>query len=429
MTDLRFVTYGALDVAVTSEWDWLYDDQGSHDGNDLMVYTPKAPSGSKGWKVLAHVAQGNYSNPDGRTAVLVRGVNPTDEMIKPPRDLTKIWTTSGSTGRSHCAVWEMVPEEGYVALGDIVTGGWEKPTDLSAYACVRKTPLGGHSYVREASVGDWIWQERHMKTAECSFWGIKKPSYPEDKVERLLLGLNAFVAAPSYDKPTNRTVYVLDLPSHVIIGTAPPVPVLTSNAAPYPQETAGATDRTVVLPCTLVKDPAHDMAWQAVHSPFYKFERHVSYYWQQHLDNSQGASEQNPKQRVTTGVSKESSEEFTKRTSVTVTHGAGIMVQGISASQETSISMELGYSRRTGVTQFEEREEEWTMNTPARLTAVMWSLRHEIIAKRWDGDVVGGVGGLAFDLDSRVYTQFPAPVPAEAHTDGTGSYGQPVEIP
>ncbi|MFF1560827.1 hypothetical protein [Streptomyces sp. NPDC058279] len=40
------------------------------------------------------------------------------------------------------------------------------------------------------------------------------------------------------------------------------------------------------------------------------------------------------------------------------------------------------------------------------------SPRHDIRALRMDESVVGGGGGMVFDIDSRVYTQFPAPTKA-----------------
>jgi hypothetical protein len=130
-----------------------------------------------------------------------------------------------------------------------------------------------------------------------------------------------------------------------------------------------------------------------------------------HYDNSQGSSEQNPTDEVTTGVSTEKSKESSKRTSITVIASAGIESKGFSASLEVSVAHEFGYSSRYGVTQFEERRQSWPLTVPPRHSAALWSPRHEIIAIRQDGtgDPVGGQAGLTFDVDSRVYTQFPPP--------------------
>ncbi|MGX1760552.1 hypothetical protein ACWIG5_27160 [Streptomyces lydicus] len=70
---------------------------------------------------------------------------------------------------------------------------------------------------------------------------------------------------------------------------------------------------------------------------------------------------------------------------------------------------ELGYATRYGITQLEERTQTWPLTKPPRHSAAVWSPRHEIIALRRGGGPVGGQGRLAFDVDSRIYTQFPPP--------------------
>ncbi|MCX5151830.1 hypothetical protein OHB36_34645 [Streptomyces sp. NBC_00320] len=143
----------------------------------------------------------------------------------------------------------------------------------------------------------------------------------------------------------------------------------------------------------------------------------LNFYCQLHYDNSHGSVEEPVKEAVTTGVSEEKSEEFSERTGVTVTASAGIEIKGFSAGMEVSVSHELGYSSRYGVTTFEERTLEWPMTVPARTSAALWSPRHEIIALREDGDPVGGQAGLVFDVESRIKTEFPPPEDlAKAHS-------------
>ncbi|MEV8530210.1 hypothetical protein AB0451_40155 [Streptomyces sp. NPDC052000] len=209
-------------------------------------------------------------------------------------------------------------------------------------------------------------------------------------------------------------MYVLDLPAVIAKRNPPAAPRLTSHAAPQPTEPV--TDRAVVVPCTVIKDPGKTVAWQVANSPFYTLERRVNFYPHKHFDNSQGSVEESAPQEVTTGVSTTKGEEFSRRTNITVTASAGIELKGLSAWVQTSVSTELGYSSRYENTQFQELKDTWPLTVPARKSAAMWSPRHEIIALRANGESVGGQGGLVFDVNSRIKTEYPAPANEESRS-------------
>ncbi|MGO4456412.1 hypothetical protein AB4039_03625 [Streptomyces sp. M-16] len=142
----------------------------------------------------------------------------------------------------------------------------------------------------------------------------------------------------------------------------------------------------------------------------------MNFYPHKHFDNSQGSVEESAPQTVITGVTTTKSEEFSKRTTISVTAKAGIEVKGFSAGIETSVSTELGYSSRNEVTQFQELQDVWPLTIPAGKSAAMWSPRHEIVARRKNGDAVGGQGGLVFDVNSRIKTEFPPPAGQESRS-------------
>lgn len=418
MTTLQ---YGDLEISVTHMFTRLWHDAGSGADKDGAFWSPDVGTlgSAQGWRVLAHVGRGSHEDiSSGKvTTVLARDLTPAKELLKEPVDyeLVAVWgPKKGPISFPVVSAWRPVPPPGYVSLGDVVVLGLEKPGlgRLTPF-CVRKEPVGEgdgvRSYVREAEIGDVIWDDRGSGSPYAlSAWSITTPGYPTDNTERLLLGVDGLITGDGYHKPA-RSVYVLDLPAIVDKQYPPAAPVLTSHEMPAPRETPKITDRAVVVPCTLVTDSSKTAQWQVDNSPFYILERRANYYCQMHYDNSQGSSEQEPTDSVTTGLSTEKSEEFSKRTSVTVTASAGIEVKGFSASLEVSVAHELGYSSRYGITQFEERTQTWTMKVEAFHSAALWSPRHEIIAIRQDGDPVGGRGGLAFDVDSRIYTQFPPP--------------------
>ncbi|QIY58343.1 Vps62-related protein [Streptomyces sp. RPA4-5] len=383
----------------------------------------------QGWRILAHVGRPYYQPRLDRqsTAILARGVNASDQMLKSPTDFTLIWEDRASGAAAYGSVWRPIPPEGYVSLGDVFVEGWDKP-NRNSYVCVRKTPVGGRSYVREAVIGSSIWDDggsgAHMSVG---MWAIDAPQYPHDSTERLILGLDGFVAGQHPTDKPSRAVYVLDLPAVIVKNNGPQLPVMTSHSVPE-QETLKVIDRAVTVPCTVIKDPSQTPDWQATNSPFYTLERRVNYCRQMFYNNSQGTTQQDNSRAVTTGVSKTKGEEFSERTSISVTASAGIGIKAFSASAETSVTVEMGYTSRSEVTTFKEEQHTWAMSTPPRSSTALWSPRHEIMAIRKNGDVVGQ-GGLPFDLNEHVLTEFPGASGATVLIDGVKKEQDPKARP
>lgn len=408
--------YGAIDLAVTSTFTRVWDDRGSGADRNGAFFSPKVSWNDwlAGWRVLAHVGRPSHADITNQTtALLARSAS--HDLLKPPTDFELIWRDAGSGADADGAVWRPVPPAGYVALGDVFTGSWTKP-DPAWHVCVRKE-AGGRKYVREAQIAELIWDDRGSGAdTDVSVWQVRSPGYPSDSEERLILEADAFVAGNQYTRPS-RTVWVLDLPALVVKRNPPQIPVLTSHRQPDP--IAQVTDRSVTVPCTVIKDPSATPAWQVQHSPFYTLERRVNYTLKMFRNNQHGTTEQPDSQAIKTGVTTEESNEYSKRTSVSVTASAGINVKAFSASVQTSVTTELGYSTRYGVTQLNETTTTWSMVTPPRSSGALWSATHEIIAIRKDGDTVGGQGGLKFDVDSRVSGEYPGGAGLKTFVDDT----------
>ncbi|MGY0061164.1 Vps62-related protein [Streptomyces sp. LZ34] len=397
--------YGAIDLAVTSGFTRVWDDGGSGGALHGAFFSPKVSWNDwlAGWRVLAHIGRSSHADINNQaTALLARSVS--GDILRPPRDFELIWRDAGSGADENGAVWRPIPQDGYVALGDVFTGSWNKP-DPAWHVCVRKE-VGGRRYVREAQIAELVWDDRGSGAdRDVSVWQVRNPGYPSDSEERLILEADAFVAGNQHNVRPSRTVWVLDLPALVVKRTPPEIPKLDSYEQPDP--IAQVTDRSVTVPCTVIKDPNATPAWQVQNSPFYTLERRVNYTLKMFRDNRHGTTEQPDSQSIKTGVATEESKEFSKRTSVSVTASAGINIKAFSTSVTTSVSTELGYSTRYGVTQLNETTTTWSMVTPPRSSGALWAATHEIIAIRKDGDTVGGQGGLKFDVDARVSGEHP----------------------
>jgi hypothetical protein len=413
------IRYGALDIAVTDRFTRRWDDRGSGAEKDGAFFNPEINDSlfQQGWRYTGSLGNGNYNDINGtRATILVRGANASDQMVKPPVRFDLIWKDQGSGANVDGAVWRPIPPAGYVALGD-AWGSWNNwnPPLTEYYGCIRRE-LAGRSYVREGRVGDLIWWDKKSGArTDVSIWQIRPPSYPSDSVERLILGADLLRAAPNYDKPTD-AVYVLDLPAAVASRNPPAVPVLTGHREPDP--IAQITDRAVTVPCTVVADPDKTVAWQVANSPFYTLERRVNYTLQIFRNNQNGSTPAESSVSVTTGVTQTQSEEFSKRTSVTVTASAGIALKGLSVGVETSVSTELGYSSRYEVAQLRSVTKTHGLTTPPGASGALWSATHEIIAIRRNGEAVGG-RGLSFDVDSYVTGQYPSDAKVVDVVDGT----------
>ncbi|ANW18409.1 Vps62-related protein [Streptomyces clavuligerus] len=412
-------TYGAITIAPTATYWNIWNDRGSRAHSDVSIFEPRvkpffADIGQKGF-TLGHVARRSHDDINGKSATVMPlyvSVHP-PELFAPPVRWDLVWTDRGSGAHSDASIWRPVPPPGYVALGDVCVRGYNAPS-LPDYRCVKNGDVRGHTYVREATIGGCIWNDRGTGSgSSVSLWSITPPNYPPDNVERLILGVDTFVANSNHDKPT-RTVYVLDLPAQVTQQNPPSVPVMKSPGMPQPREFGKVTDHTVIVPCSVVKDVGLTAGQQVDQTPFYTLERRVSYYCQMHYDNTTGPVQQTNEQTVTTGVSKTKSEEFSTRTSIGISRTAGISMQGMEASQTLNFSIEFGYSVRYDNTQFEENSNKWSLSVPPKTAASLWSPRHEIIALRDDGTAVGGQGGISFDVESRVYVQYTPPGSAAA---------------
>ncbi|MEZ3183214.1 Vps62-related protein [Streptomyces pimonensis] len=405
---MKSVKYGALEIAVTDQFVRLWDDRGSGATLHGAFFDPLLTEEmhGTGWRVLGSLGHvGDHQDITGKRAtILARNADPGAEMVKPPVDFRLIWKDQGSGAELNGSVWRPVPPEGYVCLGDVWHREWDKP-EARWYGCIRQEHAG-RAYVRQGQIGDLIWwDKRSGASANVATYSIQPGPYPADTTQRLILGAGLLLAVDHYDQPTD-AVYVLDLPAAVVTSDPAPSPELVSHEQ-IPAETDQVVDRVVTVPCTVIQDPGKTLAWQVANSPFYTLERRTS--WKKHIwsHNPTGNTESTGEYAVTTGVTKTTGEEFTKRTAITVGASAGIALKGFSASVETSVTTELGYTKRYEVSTFTEETHRHNLIIPPNSTGALWSARHEIVPRRADGDVVGGQGGLPLNTVDFLTGHYP----------------------
>ncbi|MDX2394034.1 hypothetical protein NJL88_29020 [Streptomyces sp. DK15] len=88
------VTYGELQITVTTDITQLWNDRGSGASRDGAFFGPAAPIVSGGYRVLAHLGRPEYGEIAGKVAtVLARDVNPSNDLLRPPVDYERVAPT------------------------------------------------------------------------------------------------------------------------------------------------------------------------------------------------------------------------------------------------------------------------------------------------------------------------------------------------
>lgn len=139
-------------VSNTSNYNWLYADNGTGASMDVTIYRP-APTDTS-FFIVGDYAQGNYNPPVG-TSLTVKAINddPANPLLKAPIKYNQIWNDHGSGGKYDGSIWHPIAPDGYVALGDVCATGYNEPA-IPNYMCIRK------DLVTESSAGTLIWNDR-----------------------------------------------------------------------------------------------------------------------------------------------------------------------------------------------------------------------------------------------------------------------------
>jgi len=138
-----------------------YSDKGSGANCDVQFWNPNytkntflplgdicesCPKGSGAWLY--------GKNPRGQT-LFVAPLEGQEDMLTHPQGFVQLWTDKGTGADENGAVWSMTPQEGYVAIGHVVTrassGNSPPEPDKNNYWCVKS------ELITTAQLGPQIW--------------------------------------------------------------------------------------------------------------------------------------------------------------------------------------------------------------------------------------------------------------------------------
>lgn len=395
MTINRSQQFGPVVLQFTSSYDLRWNDKGSGGSYDGAFWHPIAP---QGFHALGSVGTNNYNNINGQMASMcIKEFESGNGALAKPTKYDLIWKDKGSGAHRNGSCWRPVPPSGYVALGDVFSNNHNAPS-LDDVMCVRQ------DLVHTAQLGGRIWNDRHTGSDhDFGAWQLDVSDHYIDSQEALFAP-NTFVGVASHTPPSTDLVMnclKLTLPVHTI--EDPTAPELDGKTRPSTR-TAPKVDHIVIMPFTAIEDPAKSLKWKLEHSPFYSVERSV-FYSLVLFDNNQTSTSQTQSDTITTGISKSQTNTFSKTTGISITAESGVSFLGSGGKVSATISVELGWSSSTQVSQFQEHSVQRQLNTPAHKAAAQWAASYSMQLKRQDGTSVSAP--LEFETNSFTESEFP----------------------
>ena len=396
--------FGALTLAFTTQYSLRWRDKGSDANEDGAFYHPIPP---EGFHALGSIGLGTYAYPAHSASICVKAAGPVPghpdkEPLAPPEGFARVWTDQGSDANSDGSCWRPIAPAGYVALGDVFQNGYSEP-DTSDVMCVAE------ELTWDGEIGDEIWTDAGSDAdKDFGAWQIT-PSEPLLETPDGVFAVNSFVGVASHDRPgASEVAYNLRLPFPIEEHAGPAKPTLGSRQRP-PAKTNPVVDRRVTVPFIAIQDEGLSFHQRITETPFYVVERLVDYHLLQFLDN-ETSQQQEVITTITSGVSKQNSDTFSIETGISVSFEKGVEAsyKGLGASTKTtlSLSLSLGYSRTTAVTEFRSESDQAKLRIPPYRAAAQWVQRQEFQVRRADGTLIGQI---AFDPTDTAYvtSQFP----------------------
>ncbi|MFJ1804477.1 hypothetical protein [Streptomyces sp. NPDC088180] len=328
----------------------------------------------------------------------VRSTDAADDMVRKAVDWKQIGTTQG--GYLH--VWRPVPPDGYKIFSDFFLPRQYDPwnTELvDRVGCVKESH-DGFTYAHQAEAGELV--------TPCG-WTIVAPDY--------WYGTNGIRIAPagtgawcySESKPSGEPpMHVLNLPITIAQGSVPEKPLMDSFSKPV-EATDWVKERAIIVPFPAVQDSEKSIDWQVENSPTYTLQREARYRLEKFLDNEHSSTEQSVGYSVTQGITQTQTDTWNAKVGISVGAKGGFDIKAVKAEVSTTVSVEMGYSSATGVSEMESRTDTGTLKVPGWHAGAMYSAGHRFKAIREDGTPVGGEGGdLSFTPNQDYYyAQYP----------------------
>ncbi len=355
--------------------------------NNTIYWNPIPP---EGFHALGTYCLWGGADPNGSKAVMVVKAKPGSDAIA----ITHTFEGLLPPPDDNVGYWKPIPPSGYTAMGTVLA--WH--TNADSAACIRD------DLTAAGAADDTIFIE--YMYGGYSWWRVGEPDTgPHDGA---YLAPGTFVIVRGIQPPSaHAVVNVLDV-DLPMLAEAPYqdfVPKLTDYDTP-PTETAPRLGKAMLVPCTMITDPAHDVAWQVAHSPFYRLERTV-YYKLQYHNHNQTSQVQTNDVLIRSGITTTESQRIWNETSISLSVEAGLSFKAFSGKITATVSRNFGYETQSSVTELQEREVSSSINTPPGKAAALWQRFNRYVLYRHNGTALEPVTSWEFGIDSYVTDEYP----------------------
>ncbi len=395
-TPFNFDT-GDLTVTFTDSFTFIWNDMPAFGSPDASFHDPVLP---EGYRSLGSLGIPDWSDPNGRYAMMVVQANAGSDALAEPVGYELVWSCHPLF--TIASFWTPVPPAGYVAMGTVVVLGLNPPP-LDKVVCVRE------DLTIDAEAGTFIWSDAGTgMPTDLGCWRIDQPDTGPHEYCHLLSG--TFIGWDLYDPPVFHPVMHVLRANLPMLAEAPNqnfMPRLTGFDTP-PEETDPMMAKAMLVPCTIINDAAHgdNVAWQVANSPMYRLERQVYYKLMYHNYN-QTSEMQTNSVLIRSGITTSESERIWNETEISLSVEAGLSFKAFSGKITATVSRRFGYETQVSVAELQEKEVSSSINTPPGKAAALWQKYNKYILLRHNGTTLEPVSSWEFGIDSYVTDEYP----------------------
>jgi hypothetical protein len=297
-----------------------------------------------------------------------------------------------ANGRDQIAYWQMIPPEGYKALGICFTANFKKMPQKENYWCVKDN----NAYL-ESAASAHAWSDKGTGFGDdMNLIEPAQNSTAQTASDELLLTPPTFLWAPS---PGD--AYVLRLKKCKIDfpETTPEMPE-TYRKRPQDKQTLVAGFKGLqVLPWVAVPNLPGSAA-----KPFFFLS--IREFWSCTGTKNTGSFPEEWTAEYKVGTEKKQSSELQQKTGITLSAEAGGEAYGLSVKLSATFTEEMGTTTSTASSKQTEEDKKRTYQVPANTILANWQRIRTIDVYNTSADRVSRA---EFGYDDAFKTEFPIP--------------------
>lgn len=357
---------------------------------------------NSGFRPFGTLCVPQTGNPSGTSYMLVaRNTSGSNTgPLAPPTGWIQVWNdkNTGNTGGDG-ACWQMIPPQGYVALGTVFNNNGYNPPNTANYWCIRQ------DLVMQLGQAAAIWDDRGTgaTSANMQCYGVGSMGVPPGSASpgvqtptgSWALDPGSFLTDNDYTIPGQGSLLnVILLPS---VGRLMPSPSSPPPLTPYVDVAPASTQTKVASMDVLfpmISDPYQTLAWQ-IANPVYTIE-----IWGQWSYGGSVATEAGTavlSETIQSGIQTQEAVNWTNQVGVSVSVSNQSEVNLIGAKDKLTLGLTASYNHTWGGSAGKISSTSKTItatgNVPAYTYMVLWQLTYTTYLRRQDGTYVGTVSG------------------------------------